>query len=179
MAGLAGGCGLDLTGLVEPVLYDPASYLKEPKLLRRLDRLSWLGRAAWAEQMSGILTKHIAYLVRPEDAAGAVACPDGADVVPVLRDVDGSALAKRLRPGGVLDVDLPGLTLALPLPRLAGPMLARFDGRTSLGAIFEQVAALDRGLDWPAFKGQFDQLYRALNGIGKVYLRRPTPRCPA
>jgi len=173
LVALVEGCGLAITGLIEPAAYDPASHVHDPKLLKRLEGLPWLERAAWAEQIGGGLSKHIAYVVRPADAAAAVARADGPEVVPVLRDLDGPGLAKDLRPGSTLDADLPGLSLALPLPRLAGPMLARIDGRTRLSALFEAVAALDRSLTREVFMAQFDQLFRALNGIGKLYLRVP------
>ncbi|MFP3481471.1 hypothetical protein SB780_42170, partial [Burkholderia sp. SIMBA_057] len=73
-------------------------------------------------------------------AEGAVARPDGPEMVPVLRDLDGGAVAKGLPPGGVLEAELMGAVIPLPLPRLAGPILARVDGRTSLGAIHQAVA---------------------------------------
>ncbi len=174
LSALAGTCGLALTGLIEPASYEPASYVKDPVLLKRLEALPWLERAAWAEQVGGVLAKHIAYLVRPEDAAAAVARPTDPAVIPVLHEFDGRALAAGLRPGTILDATLPGgLTLALPLPRLAGPLLARIDGQTSLSALHKQIATLDRTLDWPTFKRQFDQLYGLLNGIGKLTLRVP------
>jgi SAM-dependent methyltransferase len=173
LAALVAECALTITGLVEPVLYDPASYLNDPSLLRRLDRLPWLERAAWAEQVGGIITKHIAYVVHPAAAASAVATAEGPAVVPVLRELDGPGMARGLRPGGALEIELPGLALTLPLPRLAGPMLARFDGRNSLGQVFEQLRTLERALDWATFKRQFDQLFATLHGIGKLYLRVP------
>jgi hypothetical protein len=36
------------------------------------------------------------------------------------------------------------------------------------------LVALDSGLDWPAFKAQFDQLYRVLNGLNRLLVRYPT-----
>lgn len=175
LAALAKSCDLVLTGLIEPALYEPANYVKDPHLLKRLQGLSWLERAAWAEQVGGVVAKHIGYLVRPEDAAGAVAHPTDPGVCPVLHDLDGPALAAGLTPGAILDADLPGLALALPLPRLAGPLLARIDGRTSLAALHQHLMTLDRGLEWATFKRQFDQLYSLLNGIGKLYLRATAP----
>lgn len=171
LAALAAACSLAITALIEPAQYDPASYVKDPKTLKRLEGLSWLERAAWAEQVGGALGKHVAYLVRPGDAERAVARLDGLAAVPVLRDLDAPALARGLPPGAVLDAELPGLKLALPLPRLAGPILARVDGRTSLAEIFEAVRALDRGLALEAFQLQAGALFRALNAIGKMYLR--------
>ncbi|MEI6986256.1 MAG: class I SAM-dependent methyltransferase [Rhodospirillaceae bacterium] len=181
LAALVEDCGLSITGLIEPASYEPSSYVRDPRILKRLEALPWLERAAWAEQVGGVLSKHIAYLVRPHDAAGSVARldypgPDHPKIVPVLRDFDGAAMGRDIPPGAVLDVELPGVTLALPLPRLAGPILARIDGRTTLGEIFEQVTVLNRGLSWKVFKGQFDLLFAALNGIGKIYLRLPPGR---
>ena len=172
LAELAAAGGLAIAALVEPYRYDPAVWVKDPRLLKRLEGLSRLDRAAWAEQVTGSMTKHIAYLVRPEDAEAAVARPDGPEVVPVLRDLDGAAVAKGLPPGGVLEAELMGAVIPLPLPRLAGPILARVDGRTSLGDIHRAVAEKTGALAWDAFLAQFAQLFAALNGVGKMYLRR-------
>ena len=66
------------------------------------------------------------------------------------------------------------MTRRLALPRLAPAILARIDGRAALGEIHRSLQALDSGLDWPAFKAQFDQLYRVLNGLGRLLVRYPT-----
>jgi hypothetical protein len=171
LANLVSGSGLAITALIEPAQYEPASFVKDTKLLRRLEGLSWLERAAWAEQVSGALGKHIAYLVRPGDADTAVARFTGLDVVPVLCGFDGAAAARGMSPGAVLDADFPGLKLALALPRLAGPILARIDGRVSLEEIYAGVRELDRGLAPEVFEAQARALFLALNGIGKMYLR--------
>ncbi len=168
---LVEGCGLAITALIDPAQYDPASYVKDPRTLRRLDGLSWLERAAWAEQVGGALGKHVAYLVRAADAGGAVARFDGLGVVPVLRDIDGPALARGMPAGAVLDAEFPGLKVALALPRLAGPILSRVDGRRSLEDIFDEVRALDRGLAREQFEAQARTLFAGLNAVGKMYLR--------
>jgi len=171
---LAGSAGLAISALVEPARYEPATWVKDPRVLKRLDGLSWLERAAWAEQVAGSMTKHIAYLVRPETLDGAVARPDGPEVVPVLRDLDGPAVAKGLPANGVIEAELAGAVIPLALPRLAAPMLARIDGRSDLATLHRQVAeAQGATLTWETFKTQFDQLFAALNGIGKMHLRRP------
>lgn len=178
LADLAASGGLAVAALVEPYRYEPSVWVKDPRLLKRLEGLSWLERAAWVEQVTGAMTKHIAYLVRPQDMAAAVARPDwtgeeGPAVVPVLRDLDGAALAKGLPPGGVLEAELMGAVIPLPLPRLAGPILARVDGRTTLGAIHRAVAEKAGALPWDGFLAQFIPLFTALNGVGKMHLRRP------
>ena len=169
---LAGSADLAIAALMEPYRYEPGIWVKDPRVLKRLDGLSWLERAAWVEQVTGSMTKHIAYLVRPQDLETAVARPDGPEVVPVLRDLDGPAIAKGLPPGGSLEAELMGAVIPLPLPRLAGPILARVDGKATLGAIHRAVAEKTGALDWNAFLTQFGQLFTALNGVGKMYLRR-------
>ncbi|HYH23642.1 MAG TPA: class I SAM-dependent methyltransferase [Azospirillum sp.] len=171
---LAASAGMAITALIEPARYEPSMWVKDPRLLKRLEGLPWLERAAWAEQVCGSMSKHIAYMARTQDAAAAVARPDGPEVVPVLRDFDGPGIAKALPPGGTLEAELAGSVVPLPLPRLAGPMLARIDGRASLAEIHRTIEqATASAIAWETFKAQFDQLFAALNGIGKMYLRRP------
>jgi SAM-dependent methyltransferase len=172
LAELADSAGLGIAALIEPARYEPSIWVKDPRLLKRLEGLSWLERAAWTEQVCGSMTKHIAYLIRPERLESAIARASGPEVVPVLRDLEGAALARAIPPGGNLEVELMGSVVKLPLPRLAGPILTRVDGRTTLGAIHEGVASATGALSWDAFMIQFNQLFAVLNGIGKLYLRR-------
>jgi SAM-dependent methyltransferase len=176
LAGLASAAGLAVAALMEPMRYEPATWIKDPRLLKRLDGWSWLERAAWSEQVCGAMAKHVAYLLRPDDVNDAVARADSPDAVPVLRDLDGAAVAATLPPGGSLEAELMGITVRLPLPRLAGPIVAGIDGRATLAEIHAKVAAATgERLEWPAFKLQYDRLHAALNGLGKLLLRRPPP----
>lgn len=172
LAELAAAAGLAVSALIVPAAYDPAAWIKDPKLLRALDGADFIARAGVAEQICGSMTKHVAYLTRPERAATAAAQPDGPDVVPVLRDIDGPALAKALPPNGVIEVELLGGAFPLALPRLAGPILRRIDGVADLAQIHAAVAETVGGVSWENFKKQFDQLYAALAGVNKLHLRR-------
>lgn len=171
---LVEGAGLAVAAFIEPARYDPATYLADPALLRRAQGLDRRARAALAERLSGDIAKHIVYLVEPARTETAVARPDRPEMIPVLNGIDGAAVARTLKPGQALEADLGGLALSLPLPRLAGPMLARIDGGRDLAALHREVAGLSSApLDWASFKGQFDALYRALNGINRLLLRAP------
>lgn len=171
---LAASAGLGISALISPAAYDPANWIKDPRLLKRLEDMDFLAKAALAEQLSGAMTKHIAYLTRPERLAEATARPDGPDAVPTLRDIDGPALAKALPANGVLEIELLGSVFPLALPRLAGLILRHIDGVADLAQIHAQVAAAaGGGLTWDAFKAQFDRLYAAFNGFGKMLIRRP------
>ena len=170
---LTEGAGLAISGLVPPLRYDPAAYVHEPRLRRSFAGLSTLDRAALAEELTGVVKTHAFYAVPKARLSESVAMPDRPDMVPVLRDVDGADLAGRLKPGQGISADLPGLTGRLPLPPLAGAMLARIDGRRDLTALHGAVSDAGGGtLGWEGFKRQFDQLYGTLNGLGKLYLRQ-------
>ncbi len=172
LAALTEGAGLGISGLVPPLRYDPAAYVHDPRLRKSIAGLAPLERAALAEELTGAIKTHSFYAVPADRAARAAATPESPAVIPVLRDIDGPDLARRLKPGQGISADLPGLTGRLPLPPLAPAMLARIDGRRTLETLHREVADAGGGtLTWDAFKRQFDQLYATLNGLAKLYLR--------
>ncbi len=158
----------------EALRYDPASYLGDPRLLKRLDGLTWTRRAALAEALAGNMKTHVVYAAPRASLEGRVAVPDRPEAVPLLSDDDGPAMAEAVGRSLSLTANFDGVKLRLALPRLAPAMLARIDGRASLEEIHKELQALDSGLDWPTFKAQFDQLYRVLNGLNRLLIRYPT-----
>jgi SAM-dependent methyltransferase len=173
VAALIAGAGLRLASFIEPARYQPASYLKDPVLLRRLAGLDPLARAAFAEALAGNIKKHICYVVKGANGADTVARAETPAAVPVARQVPGPELARAILKGPRIVAELDGLSLSFALPRLAVPILARVDGRASLGEILAGLQALDGGLDWDSFKAQFDRLYAVLNGLNHLLLRHP------
>ena len=137
---LVRGAGLRIATLVEPLRYDPDTWLADPRLRARTAGLDTVQRAALAEAICGNMGIHIAYCVRADDPVIAPPWEDDASV-PVLRELDGPALAKGLRADGVLPVTWDGLRAQVPLPRLAGALLARVDGKRSWGEITAEVVA--------------------------------------
>ncbi len=174
LAALTAGAGLAITGLVQPLRYDPAVYLHDPRVRRAIEPLAPLERAALAEEVSGVVKTHTFYAVPEARAAQARATADRPAMVPVLRDRDGPEVARGLKPGKGISMKMPGLSGPLPLPPLAGAMLSRIDGVRSLDALHRDIAqAGGSGLAWEAFKRQFDQLFWTMNGVGKLFLRDP------
>jgi SAM-dependent methyltransferase len=171
---LLAAAGLAPVAFPEALRYDPASYLGDPKLLKRLDGLTWTRRAALAEALAGNMKTHVVYAAPHASVEGRVAQPDRPDAVPLLSGDGGPEMAEAIGRSLSLTANFDGVKLRLALPRLAPAMLARIDGRASLGEIHQGLQALDSGLDWPAFKAQFDQLYRVLNGLNRLLLRYPT-----
>ena len=170
--------GLAVIDFIEPLRYEPATYVTDAQLLRRLEHLSPLQRAATAERLAGNMRKHIAYLMpaeRPGEllAATRAARPDGPTAIPVLREVDGKKLASMLDRDPTLRAEVDGLQLACPLPRLAPAMLAQIDGRAYLAEIHRALQQRDPSLDWEAFKAQFDRLFEVIGGLNRLLIRFP------
>ncbi|MGD1878125.1 MAG: class I SAM-dependent methyltransferase [Kiloniellaceae bacterium] len=172
IAALVAGCGLHLISFIEPLRYDPATYLKDPVLLRHLAGLAPLERAALAEQLAGNLKTHVFYLSK-RLATETLAWPDRPEAIPVLRVLDGAKLAKAVQRDLMLKGEFDGLALKFPLPRLAPAVLPWIDGRTSLGEIQTALHNLDPRQDWDHFKAQFDQLYQVLGGLNHLLVRYP------
>ncbi|MCI0430904.1 MAG: class I SAM-dependent methyltransferase [Rhodospirillales bacterium] len=173
LAELVTSAGLAITGLIEPWRYDPASYLSDGALLKRVAALDRLARAAMAERLAGNLKVHICYAVKTNRAAAAVAQPQDPAMIPVLRAGSGMESAKNLKPGGTLTARAEGLEARFALPRRAGPILARIDGRRTLADIHADLAAGEGArFEWPAFKEEFDRLYGVFNAVNKMFLSR-------
>ncbi len=140
LAALVGAAGLEIATLVEPLRYDPDTWLADPRLRARTAALDPIARAALAEAICGNMGIHIAYCVRAGEAPPPPAWDDPA-AIPVLRELDGAKLAKALPPDGMLPITWDGLRTRVALPRLAGALLARVDGQRCWGEIEDAVAA--------------------------------------
>ena len=170
---LLGAAGLEAVSFIEAVRYDPASYLSDPALLARLEGLSRLDQAAFAEALAGNIKKHVIYAAGAGTLEGRVARPDAPEAVPRLNRLEPRALAKALRREAVLAADLDGLKLRLPLPPPAADIVESIDGRRSLGDIHAALQAHQAALDWFAFQAAFGELYRVLGALNLMWLSYP------
>ena len=162
--------GLRVVCWVEPVRYDPDLYLADPRLRARTARLSPVERAALAEAIAGNMGIHIVYCIRADDPLLSPPWEDP-ESVPVLREMDGRTVAKSLPRDGSLPVSFDGIRLNLPLPRLAGAILQRVDGKRCLGAIADELAA--NGVSREQFARDLAQLRRALESLNRLLLAAP------
>lgn len=171
LAALAAGAGLEIAAFIEPWRYDPASYLSDADLLRRLDGVPMIARAAFAEQLAGNLKRHIVYLVRAGRAVSAVAKPSDRTLVPVPR---GEAIGDSLRGHSTLKISIDGIELRLAIPPHAADILAEVDGQRSIAAIHQEVAAKVPALAASdAFDPAFDAAYGLFNRLNRLFLTRP------
>ncbi len=166
------GAGLRLAAFIPPARYEPSSYLNDAALLKRLEGLSPVDRAAFAEKLAGNLKTHVFYTVRAANPVTAPT-PDHPEIVPVFGELDGATLAGRLKPGAPLTASIDGWQAKLPLPPLAAAIAGLVDGKRSLGEIHREIATKRRDLGWDDFLHQFRMFFAAFNGIGHLMLRRP------
>lgn len=170
LAALIAGAGLRIVCLVEPLRYDPDTYLADPKLRARTAGLDPVARAALAEAMTGNMGIHIAYCVR---AGESDTTPDweGEASIPILRELDGPKLARGLRPDGILPVTFDDIRIGVPLPRLAGALLERIDGKTSWSEILHGVVQAGASAEQAARDRA--ALVKALGPLNRLLIRAP------
>lgn len=168
---LAAQAGLAVTGLIDPLVYEPATWIDDPGLLQRLDGLPWPDRAAFAELAAGVIKKHVFYAV-PQARAGAAVARIAADAVPVPDGFDPIGFAARLRPGTAVRVSVGGAGLAVTLPPLAAAILRLCDGRRTLAQIHAALPDVPGGasVSWPAFETQAGKVLDVLTGSGAMFL---------
>ena len=167
---LLDGAGLQVTALMEPLRYDPAVYLPDPRLRARIGALDPSARAGLAEALTGNMSTHVAYCVRKAEARAA---PDPMrdDAVPVARELPAAELARNIRPDGTLPFLFDGLRVPVPLPPLAAAILGLVDGARTVGGIAAALRA--RGTDAAAFARAWRQTYDALSGMNRLLLSPP------
>lgn len=175
LADLLAAAGLTPIAFIEPLRYEPASYLHDPVLIEKTRGLSFIERASVAEALAGNLKTHLVYAAPLANFEGRVARPEGPEAVPLLSAAKGRALAESMGADLSVTATIEGLEFRFVLPPLTGAIISRIDGRTSLGQIHCDLRALDPDLDWPRFKAQFDRLYKVLNGLNAMLIAHPQP----
>ncbi len=160
--------GLRATALIEPLRYDPAIYLPDPKLRARIAALPWHEQAALAEELCGNMSVHVVYCTRAERPF-APADPHDAAAVPIAREMPGPELAKHIRADGTLAFLFDGLRAPFNLPPLAPAILGLIDGRRCVGEIAATLA--QRGVSAATFSREWAEIWRKLNGLNRILLR--------
>jgi SAM-dependent methyltransferase len=171
LSALLRDAGLRVTCWVEPIRYDPAPMLPDPKLRAKLDTMDLTERAALAEALAGNMAVHILYCVRAGDPVHAPD-PDAETSVPVYREIDGETLARGIRADGMLSITFDSLRVQVALPPLASAILPLIDGQRTVGEIGAILGA--RGMKPDAFMKAWRQTYTALERINRVLLAAPT-----
>ena len=171
-AALAASADMSVVSFIEPARYDPAAYLTDPQLIAATAALAPLDQAIFAERLAGNMTTHVAYLADKSCAGEASAKPIDLHWVPVLRDPESrDALANAAR-SGKLVADALGVKLTRNLPTRAPAILRRVDGANTLDEILRDIQKADASLTEDAFMRDFQALFRGLNDLNLLWLRR-------
>ena len=166
---MAAACGLRVVAFLEPVRYEPATYMSDPIIARQMSSLPLLERAAFAECLAGNLRSHVFYATRA--GFDTVARPEDTSAIPVLREMDAQKLAAGLQPGTPLVANLDGFPWRAQLPGLAPRIIAQIDGRKTVAEIYTSLGAQGGLPQWEDFYAQFEDLYVKLNGVNHLLLR--------
>jgi SAM-dependent methyltransferase len=168
--GLLARAGLEANCLVEPMRYDPATYLPDPRLRARIEGLSPVERAALAEALTGNMITHVVYCARAGERP-PMPDPMREDAVPVARHMPGEELAKHIRPDHAIAFLFDGLRVPVALPPLAAPILRLVDGKRSVGEIAAALAA--RGTPAAVFERGWAATYAAMSALNRILLAPP------
>ncbi len=166
LAALAAGAGLEVAAWIEPLRYDPATYLPA-ELHARLDDLAADERAALAEALAGNFKTHTLYLARtrtpnpPDDAA-----------IPTWVEWDGAAVAAAVKRDRALAGAFDGLPLRLPLPPRAAAFAELCDGRRSLAEVDAALARRFRDLPDERRRRETVEALRVFGGLNRLLLMR-------
>jgi SAM-dependent methyltransferase len=166
---LTAAAGLRVVAFLEPVRYEPATYMSDPVIARQASSLPLLERAAFAERLAGNLRTHIFYATRA--GYDTVARPEDTQAIPVLRDMEAEKLSAGLQPGAPLVANLDGFPWRAQLPPLAARIVAQIDARRSVAEIYTSLGAQGSLPPWEEFYAQFEDLYVKLNGVNHLLLR--------
>jgi len=166
---LASSAGLRVVAFLEPVRYEPATYMSDPVIARQASSLPLMERAAFAERLAGNLRTHVFYATRAN--YDTVARPEDTQAIPVLREMDAHKLAAGLQPGQPLVANLDGFPWRAQLPALAPRIIAQIDGRRSVAEIYTSLGAQGGLPQWDDFYAQFEDLYVKLHGVNHLLLR--------
>jgi SAM-dependent methyltransferase len=162
--------GLSVTCWVEPMRYDPATWLPDPKLRARAAGLDPVARAALAEALVGNISTHVVYCRRAGEPVEP-ADPTRPDAVPVAREMPGEELAKHIRPDGTLPFLFDGLRAPVPLPSLAAAILRLVDGKRTVAEIGAALAS--RGTSSEAFARAWATTFAGLERVNRLLLAPP------
>ena len=167
---LLASAGMAVSAFMEPMRYDPATWLAEPKLRARAASLGPTERAALAEALTANMSVHIAYCRRVSEPV-AMADPLAEAAVPVMREVPGAELAKSILPDGSLPFLFDGLRAVLRLPIESTAILHAIDGQRSVGDL--RALFTGRGMPEAKFNRAWAETFAGLQAVNRVLLAPP------
>ena len=157
---LLSAAGLTITALIEPLRYDPGTYLPDPRLRALALALDPIARAALAEALTGNMSTHVVYCTR-----APLTFPDPLTATPIAREMPAAELANAILPDGTIPFIFDGLRVPVALPRLAAALLRQIDGKKTVAEILRAIPA-DASRAWR-------ETYEKLSSLNRILLAPP------
>ncbi|WP_025899950.1 class I SAM-dependent methyltransferase [Sneathiella glossodoripedis] len=155
---------LELVQFIEPVKYDPATYLKDRDLIQRARNLSLEEQAALAENLSGTQKIHLAYVSR--QGSGRAVAKLAPEMIPILKEGNPpDALAKAFKGRKTFEIAFDGEQISFELPEKSAQMAGLIDGQRNLRDIQQEM-----GMSWQNFRGYFAPFFKLLNSWNILWL---------
>lgn len=164
------GAGLEVSCLMEPARYEPAHFLPDPRLRARLEELPFEERASVAEQLTGNMATHVAYVVRGGETVERPDCLDRS-AVPIMREIPGVELARQMTPDHRLPFAFGTLTVPFALPPQTRGLLPLIDGERTVGDLAAMLES--RGVGSAQFDRVWHEAFTTLESLNRVLLRGP------
>ena len=170
LAALLGEAGLAINCFMEPMRYDPAAIMPDPKIRALVATMDPISRAALAEALVGNISTHVVYCRR---ASEPVVMADAFDpaAVPIAREVPGAEIAAGIKPDGSMVFIFNGLRVLVTLPALAAAILRRIDGISSVGKIEQDLVAT--GVDPTQFRRAWAETWSKMSQLNRILLTPP------
>ena len=169
-AALLESAGMEVAAFMEPLRYDPATWLPDPKLRARAATLPATDRACLAEALVGNMSVHIAYCRRAAEPVGR-ADPMDPQAVPVMREMPGAELVKSIQADGSIAFLFDGLRAVVPLPPQAPAILQAIDGTRTVADL--ETLFAERGMASEKFHRAWRAVFSALEPVNRVLLAAP------
>lgn len=162
--------GLEPSCLMEPARYNPALFLPDPKLKAQIATLSPRDQACIAEELTGNMATHVAYVVRK---GGRITPPDfmHPTAVPVMREIPGVELAKQMLPNHTLPFAFGTLVIPIPLPAQTRGILPLIDGERTVGQL--EAILSTRGVPHEKFQTVWHEMFSTLESLNRILLQSP------
>lgn len=171
LGALLNDAGLAIACFMEPMRYDPAAMLPDPKLRALAAALPPMDRAALAEDLAGNMSTHIVYVTRANEPRPPLD-PMAPTAIPIAREMPAAELARNIRPDGTLPFLFDGLRVTVPVPPLAAAILHQIDGTRTVAEIRTVIQA--RGTSTAAFDRAWRQTFDTLAATNRILLAAPT-----
>lgn len=173
---LCADVGLRIVRFLPTARYEPATYLSDEEMLVDISRRDWLDRAALAELMAGNIHMHFFFVVRAENTDETridINAPDLADLIPVLRDSSGPALAAKLGDASNFSYGFDGTNIVAEVSPLMRDIITKIDGERTLEDIYLAVLAEHSDLNWLSFRAAYGAIHQILHDLlYGLFLRR-------